>query len=242
MFLGGKPQQNAARRRELAEGKSILDTYSYYSSKLKGKYSKADNQKLDQYFTAVREVEQSLEVHEMWLDKPMPKVERMVFPKNNRDEMTNFRAFTGLFKLALENNSTSLITYDFGQTRRTIALEGVEAGYHDLSHLRKQEDKMNQLRIIESEMFNILAAFLKDLKESDLLDSTICLFGSGLENPNNHSAARPPVIVAGGGLAHKGYVDFGEKREALGNLYVNLMQKMGVNRDAFGSSTGKYEI
>jgi hypothetical protein len=242
MFLGGKPQQIEARRRELAEGKSILDAYSYYSSRLKGKFSKADNNKLNQYFTAVREVEKSLQVHEVWLDKPLPKVERMTFPKNTKDEMANFKAFTGIFKLALQNNSTSLITYDFGQTRRTIELEGVEAGYHDLSHHRKQADKMNQLRIIESEMFKVFGAFLKDLDESGLLDSTICLFGSGLENPNNHSAARPPVVVAGGGLNHQAYVDFGEKREALGNLYVNFMQKMGINRDSFGSSTGNYEI
>lgn len=242
MFLGGKAHEVRQKKQELMEGKSILDAFSYFSKKSNNKFSGQDKTKMDQYFTAIREVERELSMNEAWLDKPLPKVVKPDFPKGKVNEIENFKVFTKIFKLALETDSTRLITYDFGQTRSKIGLDGVNEGYHGLSHHKLAEDKLNQLRIIEEEMFKIFSDFLIDLKQSDLLDSTICVFGSGLENPNNHSAARPPVIVAGGSLKHKAYVNFGENKKPLGNLYLSVLGKMGIEKDFFGSSNGTLDI
>lgn len=242
MFLGGDRQEVLKKKQELSEGKSILDAFSYYTNKAKLQKSAQDKEKLDQYFTAIREVEKELYMTEVWLDRPMPSVKAPQFPKGKVDEMENFRTFTKIFKLALETDSTRIITYDFGQTRNKIGLDGIDEGYHGLSHHRQEKDKLNQLKSIELEMFKIFSSFLEDLQNSALLKSTICVFGSGLENPNNHSAARPPVILAGGGLKHKGYVDFGEEKKPLGNLYLGILDKMGIQKEFFGSSKGKLDI
>ena len=241
MFLGGSSKDVQRKKHELMQGKSILDAFSYYSI-VRNRYSGNDRAKIDQYFTSVREVEKELKLSEAWLDKPMPKVKAPTFPSSHSDEMDNFRTFTKVFKLVLETDSTRLITYDFGQTRKKIHLDGINEGYHGLSHHRMEKDKINQLYTIEMEMFKIFSDFLKDLKDSNLLNSTLCLFGSGLENPNNHSAARPPIILAGGGLKHKGYVNYGERRVPLGNMYLSILERMGVNKGSFGSSSGKLDI
>ncbi|MCM8529614.1 MAG: DUF1552 domain-containing protein [Lentisphaeraceae bacterium] len=242
MFLGGKAHDIRKKKQELAEGKSILDAFSYYSKNSNHKLSGQDKVKMDQYFTAIREVEKELSMNEAWLDKPLPSVEKPNFPKGKVNEIENFKVFTKIFKLALETDSTRLITYDFGQTRSKLGLDGVNEGYHGLSHHRLNVDKLNQLKIIEEAMFTIFSDFLIDLKNSNLLDSTICVFGSGLENPNNHSAARPPVIVAGGNLKHKAYVNFGDRPKPLGNLYMSVLDKMAIEKTSFGSSNGTLDL
>lgn len=241
LFLGGSKKEIDKKKNELTQGKSILDAFTYYQKKMRDKSGKADHQKLDEYFTSVRELEKELQMSEEWLGKPLPKVEKPEFPKGKLDEIDNFRVFAKLFKLVLETDSTRIITYDFGQTRNVLNLEGINEGYHSLSHHRLNEDKISQLKIIETEMFKILGQFLKSIKEAGLLESTITVFGSGLENPNNHSAAKPPLLVAGGALKHRGYVEF-EKEKPIANLYLTLLEKMGVPKNSFGSSDGKIDL
>ena len=241
MFLGGSKKEIARKKNELAQGKSILDAFSLYQKRIKNKAGKADHEKLDQYFTSVRELEKEFQMSGEWLDKPLPKVDRPEFPKGKLDEMENFRVFTKLFNLILETDSTRIITYDFGQTRNNLNLEGISEGYHSLSHHRMNEDKISQLKIIENEMFKILGQFLQSIKEAGLLESTITVFGSGLENPNNHSASKPPLLVAGGPIKHSGYIEM-NKETPIANLYLALLEKMGVPKNTFGSSKGKLSI
>ena len=248
LFLGGKPFEIREKKRKLAEGKSILDVLGYYRQNLNKQIGAKDKERIDQYFSAVRDVEQELQMSEAWLDKPKPKVEKMQFPKGKLGEMEVYRLFMKVFKLALETDSSRILTFDFGQTRSRIELDGVSEGYHGLSHHRKAPDKLEQMRIIEDEMFKILGSFLKDLdnlKEqgNSLLDNTMVLFGSALENPNNHSAVRPPLLLAGGGFKHKNYVSIPNgKEQANCNLYLSMLHKMGIDKTTFGSSTGTFSL
>ena len=240
MFIGGTGKSTRQKVQELSEGKSVLDSFKYYSSKFKG-LSKTDQEKMAQYFTAIREVEQSLHASEMWIKKPYPQVKKyQISPEARKRPMANFRAFTKIFKLALENDSTRIITYDFGQYHSKIDVDGITEGYHGISHHKNQQKQLDKLKIIETEMFKIYSDFIKDLKESNLLNSTICLFGSAMDNPSNHGASRPSVVLAGGDFKHKWHLR--NKRQPLGNLYLGFLEKMGHDRPNFGSSTGKFTL
>ena len=241
MFVGGSASDAKRKMHELSEGKSILDSYSFYATKFSG-LSSSDRSRMDQYLTAVREVEKSLQASEAWINKPYPKVDKITLPNNKQSgEILNFRLFTKLFRLALENDSTRIITYDFGQLRSRLDIEGVSDGYHEISHHHNQKNKLSQLKAIELEMFTIYGEFLKELNDANLLDSTICLFGSAMESPNNHSAVKPPVLLAGGGFDHKWYMKL-EKRQPLANLYLSLFDRMGNRTSSFGSSTGQFVL
>ena len=248
LFMGGKAKDIVRKKRDMAEGKSILDVMSFYSKNIEGKTSSADKEKMDQYFTAVRDVEKEIQMTEGWLDKPMPKVDRMQFPKSKIGEMENYALFMKIFKLALQTDSTRFLTYDFGQTRSVIKLDGVSEGYHGLSHHRMNGEKLEQMRVIEDKMFEIFGNFLKDLqgiKEGgrSLLDNTSIIFGSAMENPNNHSSVRPPIIIAGGGLEHKTFVKFDDKnKKPISNVSLQLLHKMGIEKESFGSSNGTIDL
>jgi len=248
MFMGGKAQDIARKKRDMSEGKSILDVMSYYSKKMEGKTSSTDKERMDQYFTAVRDVEKEIQMTEGWLDKPMPKVDRMQFPKGKIGEMENYQLFMKIFKLAIMTDSTRFLTYDFGQTRAVIKLDGVSEGYHGLSHHRMNDEKLEQLRIIEDKMFEVFGNFLKDLNATkeggnSLLDNTSIIFGSAMENPNNHSSVRPPIIVAGGGLKHKNFVKYDDKsKKPISNVSLRLLHKFGVEKESFGSSNGVIDL
>lgn len=240
MFLGGSNSDVQKKMHELSKGKSILDSYKFYSSKFKN-LTHADKQRMEQYFTAVRDVEQSLEASKMWIKKPFPKVGKIDLGSgSSRSPIENFRTFTKIIKLAFENDSTRIATFDFGEVHGKLDLDGVDDGYHTTTHHNKLKDKLSQLELIEKEFLNIYCDFLKDLKEANLLDSTISLFGSAMYTPNNHSAETAAVLIAGGGLKHKWYQKI--KRQPLGNLYVDILEKMGQRKPSFGTSTGKFTL
>jgi hypothetical protein len=121
---------------------------------------------------------------------------------------------------------------------------GVSLGHHDLSHHGKDPNKIKQLAMVETEMLKTFREFLTKLKESKeegetLLDRTSVFFSSNLGNASNHSTKNLPVILAGGGFRHGRHLAFDAKdHPALSNLYVSMLQRMGIEADRFGSSTG----
>ena len=122
-------------------------------------------------------------------------------------------------------------------------LDGITADQHSLSHHGQDPAKIVQLRQVESEIMKLFAGLLTQMrgrKEGDgtLLDSTEVLFGSNLGNANSHAAKNLPVLVAGGGFSHGSHIAYNDKENSpLCNLYVSLLQNMGVETDRFGQST-----
>ena len=123
-------------------------------------------------------------------------------------------------------------------------VKGVTIDHHNLSHHGKDPAKIEQLRLIEEAEMQVVGDLLGKLKTkheggTPLLDKTMVLFGSNLGNANSHDTRNLPILLAGGGFKHGRHVAFdANKNTRLCNLFVTMLQRLGVETDAFGSSTG----
>lgn len=229
---------------------SILDVVREDAQSLQKHLGKNDLKKLDEYFTSVREVEKRLAMSEAWLNKAKPVVDYELpnpIPTSLYDEVP---LYFDLMKLALQTDSTRILTYNIVGWSGSSGLPGVTKGYHDLTHHGKDPDKLRQLAIIESYYGRQFARFLEDLKalqvnpDESLLDKTMVLFGSGLGNASSHSNRDLPILLAGGGFKHgehKNYPKKGNSQTPLSNLYVSMLQRFGMEIDEFSTGTGTLE-
>ncbi len=149
-----------------------------------------------------------------------------------------------MIHLALQTDSTRLVTLQLLGTSSVPPIQGVNQGHHDLSHHGQEPAKIAQLRILEIEKMKTLQTFLKQLKETkeegeNLLDRTTVFFSSNLADASKHSVKNMPVLLAGGGFKHGQHLAFDEnKNPPLSNLFVSMLQQLGVEADRFASATG----
>ena len=152
-----------------------------------------------------------------------------------------------LIALALQTDSTRIATLEIGGCFLPQHL-GIDKSYHGLSHHGNDEGAISHLITLETyqiEQFNRFLSRLGGIVDGDrtLLDSTSVLFGSGIGNAHSHKNSDLPVVLAGGGYRHgefKQVEDSGINKVPLCNLYVELAQRMGLEVDSFGSSTGRF--
>lgn len=245
MFVSGTAAEQAATLRRIEAGGSVLDLVGSEASRLGREIGPADRSRLDQYFTSVREVENRVARAIEWEKTPKPKVDRPE-PTDITESTHVFekcRLMFDMIRLALETDSTrtvALTINTFVVPHGTAAKQDT----HGLSHHGNEPEKIAQLKSVEELQTKTFAAFLqslRDVKEQDgtLLDHTQVLCGSCLGDASWHSNANLPIILAGGGYRHPGYLAFDEKRnEPLSNLYVTMLQRMGIEADSFATSTG----
>jgi hypothetical protein len=205
-----------------------------------------DRDKIDQYFSAVREAEKRLVKAQAWERRPKPKVD-VEPPRDQLDRTRMLQRITLMYDmmhLAIETDSTRFITfYDTGMNAVPY-IPGVDTDYHMLSHHGKDPAKIAQLTIVEIEIMKAFAGFLKKLSGSDedgssLLDNTMVLFGSNLGNASSHDTKNMPIILAGGGFDHGQHLAFDQQNNyALPKLYVSMLQRLGLEMDTFASCTG----
>src|SRR6185436_8406038 len=155
------------------------------------------------------------------------------------------RTWFGVVHLAFQTDSTRLVTILLnGGSQGAPPIPGVSVGHHDLSHHGQDPGKLQQLRLVETEMMKVLGEFLGKLKGTaeggeTLLDRSMVFLGSNLGNASNHSTKNLPVLLAGGGFKHGGHLVFDPKSAPpLCNVFVSLLQRMGIETDRFGSATG----
>jgi hypothetical protein len=246
LFLEGRPDEVQAQARRLRDGQSILDAVRDQTKKLQPALGGQDRDKLDEYFSSVRELEQRLAQTEEWSKKPKPKVDAKP-PQNatnSADLILKSRLWFDLVHLALQTDSTRLITLQLLGTSSVPPVQGVTYGHHDLSHHGKDPVKIDQLKKVETEKMKVLAEFLKKLKDSkedgsNLLDRTMVFFGSNLADASTHAVKNLPILLAGGGFKHGQHLAFDPKNPPpLSNLFVSMLQRLGIQTDKFGSSTG----
>jgi len=246
LFLDGRPEEVEAQARRLRNGQSILDTVREQSQKLQPSLGVRDREKLDEYFTSVRELEQRMATAEQWLKKPKPKVDARP-PQNNMnsaDLIGKTRLMFDLIHLALQTDSTRIVTLLLLGTSLVPPIPGVSLGHHDLSHHGQDPTKIAQLKVVELEKMKTVREFLEKLKGTEeqgetLLDRTMVFFSSNLGNAGTHSAKNLPVLFAGGGFRHGQHLAFDPKNPPpLSNLFVSMLQRLGIETDKFGSSTG----
>ena len=246
LFLEGKPEQKAAQVQRLQDGQSVLDVVLEQAARMKGRLSGRDRSKIDQYFQAVREAENRLSKAEAWSQRPKP----VVATKPPQDEPDRTRMLERLalmydmMHLAIETDSTRLITfYDTGMNA-VPRIKGVDTDYHMLSHHAKDPGKIAQLTVLETEVMKVFGQFLKKLASShegdaSLLDTTMVLFGSNLGNASSHDTKNMPIILAGGGFKHGQHLAFDQQHNyPLPKLYVSMLQRLGIETDAFADCQG----
>jgi hypothetical protein len=246
LFLEGRPDEVREQVRRLRDGRSILDTVRGQARKMQPRLGTNDRDKIDEYFTSVRDLERRLARDEEWSRKPKPKVKAKQ-PQNNlnpADLIGKTRLMFDLIHLALQTDSTRLITLLLLGTSLVPPIPGVALGHHDLSHHGQAPDKLKQLQKVEIEKLKLLHDLLAKLKQTkeqgvSLLDRTTVFFSSNLGNASSHSSKNLPVLLAGGGFKHGQHLAFDPlKPPPLCNLYVTMLQRLGIEADRFGSSKG----
>ena len=245
MFIQGTPEEVEKESQRINDGGSILDNLKTQARTLQNSGSSEDRQKLEAYFEAVRAAEIELSKVRDWMDRPKPSVDSVppVDSADPADILGRIDLWLELMPLILATDSSrvvSLMIQDHGVVPK---LPGITADQHNLSHHGQDPGKIAQLRQLETEIvkrFGLLMDSLESQKENDssLLDQTQILFGSNLGNANSHNAENLPILVAGGDFAHGSHIAHDEKHNApLCNLYLSLIQQMGVETDQFGQST-----
>jgi hypothetical protein len=246
MFVQGKPAEVDARIEDLRQGRSTLDFVSDSAKRLQRKVGPADRARLDQYFTAVRDLERQLELGQEWERKPKPKAsapEPADVPENRRlvDKISRLLEVT---RLAFESDSTRVVTLFINTFSIVADIPGVKDETHSITHHGGRPEALDQLFKIESAQLTALNTFLMSLdavKEQgeSLFERTMVLYGAPMGSANSHANTNLPILLAGGGFKHAGHLMFDTKKNyPLPNLFVSMLQRLGLPVDKFASSTG----
>jgi hypothetical protein len=235
MFVQGSRREIDARIEDLRLGRSLLDFVADSGKRLQRDLGPGDRDRLDQYFTSVRELEDQLVEMEGWERRPKPKVE--VPPPTDVTDPKMFLQWSRLMfettRLALESDSTRLVT---------ISIETTVL--HGLTHHGNRPETIAELRRHEEGQMRVLAEFLGGLRGcreggETLLDRTMVLYGTCLGSANSHANTNLPLLLAGGGFRHGQHLVFDkQKNYPLPNLFVSMLQRLGIETDRFASSTG----
>ncbi len=245
MFIQGTPDEVEKETQRINDGGSILDNLKTQTKTLQSIGSSEDRGKLEAYFEAVRAAELELSKVRDWMDKPKPSVDAVppVDSSDPSDILARIDLWLELMPLILETDSSRVISLMIQDHGVVPKLDGITADQHNLSHHGQDPGKIKQLRRVETEIVKRIGALLDTLQTkseggSSLLDQTQILFGSNLGNANSHNAENLPILVAGSDFKHGEHVVHdADHNSPLCNLYVSLVQRMGVKTEQFGQST-----
>ena len=249
LFLQGTDAEVDQQIRKLRLGESIMDTVADQSKAFQRRLGGQDRDRMDQYQTAVRELEKRLNNAREWELSPKPTTTAAmpIDPDSPSAYMEKTRLMYQMAHLAFESDSTRCVTLLLDSTNSpTITVKGsaISDGYHNLSHHGKNENKLQQLQAIDEAHMSLLNELLTNLKSTAedgaaLLDNTLVMYGSNFGDANKHTTTNMPVILAGGRLRHGQHLAFDHQQNyPLPNLFVSMLQSMGLEADKFASSTG----
>ncbi|HJT78166.1 MAG TPA: DUF1552 domain-containing protein, partial [Gemmataceae bacterium] len=238
-------ESDAARAKRELYRKSILDFVSEDAARLRGRLSGGDQRKVDEYLSGVREVEARIELAGRGPEAPPPgAVKPAGVPK---DYAEHVRLLLDLLVLAFQGDLTRVATFVFADegSNRSYRFMGVPEGHHDLSHHGGDPVKLEKIRQINRFHMTQFARFVGKLKsiqegEGTLLDHCMLLYGSGNSDGNRHNHDNLPILLAGRGhgtLRTGRHVRY-PRETPLANLYVSLLERVGVPAKSFGDSKG----
>ncbi|MBI3414465.1 MAG: DUF1552 domain-containing protein [Verrucomicrobia bacterium] len=247
--LFGEGGSAAERRAALRKRASLLDSFTDDLSRLKRELGPGDRDRIGQYLDTVREVERRIQKAEADVaNNPLPDLDRPVgVPAAYADHA---RLMFDLQVLAWQGDVTRVITFQLARetSNRTYPEIGVPDPHHPLSHHGNDPAKIARMSKINQFHVSLFAEFLGKLKATKegngtLLDHSLCLYGSGIGNPNVHDHSNLPILVAGGaagGMKGGRHIQYA-KPTPLANLHLTLLDKAGVHLDKFADSTGKVD-
>jgi hypothetical protein len=235
LFVQGKPEEVEANAEAIRQGRSMLDFVGDQSRRLNKSLSTADQKRLDEYLSSVRELEKRLQNAESWEYKPKPKVDAAVPTDidDGKEFVKKTRLMLDVVRLALETDSTRIVSIFIDTTV-----------IHNITHHGNRPEVLAELRAHEEGQFGALADFLKGLEAAKeesqtLLDRTMVLYGTCMGSANSHSNVNLPVLLAGGGFKHGQHLAFDVKNNyPLTNLYVTMLQRLGIETSEFSTSKG----
>jgi len=234
LFVQGRPEEVEARVESLRQGLSTLDFVGDQTKRLTRALSPVDQHRMDQYLTAVRDLEKRLHSAQEWEYKPKPQVAAPLPEENNdpRQFVERSNMIFDVLSLALQTDSTRIVSLFIDTTV-----------IHNITHHGNRPELLAELRGHEERQFDALNRFLTSLRDSDeggssLLDRTMVFYGTCMGSANSHSNVNLPALLIGGGFRHGQHLAFDtENNYPLSNVYVSILQRLGIEVDEF--STGK---
>ena len=227
----------------LKKKQSILDIVRLNGSSMKRTLSKGDQEKLDEYFTGVRQVEKGLERQAKWADVPKPEA-----PFDTPgDGLTGEEAIHMMYDMiiiALQTDATRVVTYRQPVCDLLVGM-GIKLKAHSLSHYGFSQPRIDASRERDIKCSSLFAHFLDRLKEakdsdgSRLYDNCIVSYGTNLRS--GHELKNLPAILSGGGakaIKHGRHIILPEEDTPLANYWLTLMQQAGLETEKFSHSTG----
>ena len=245
LFIQEKSKNNQQVLQQYDLGKSILDATREDARNLGKRLNGRDRDKLDEYFTSIREVEIGIQQKEKWHSVPKPNAP--IDEPVNRNLVEDIPVLYKLIALALETDSTRIASFEMAGAQFNTGLLGLNNGYHAYSHHGQKQENIDALLALELYQMECFSQFLDQLKSkkspngSSLLDETTILFGSGMGNGNAHTNNNLPILMAGRGYqtgSHLAMPGAKNKRIPLSNLYLSILNQLGLEDDTFAHSTG----
>lgn len=252
--LFGQDSSSRSDQRRLENSASILDLVADQSRSLRRNLGAPDRRKLDEFETSIRDVEQRVERSRRWLDTPLPEVdkEELALDADASAPRDYIRAIYDLVFLAYQTDVTRLTTYQIGSYGPTIARAfpaciGLPGNWHGLAHGAGKKGGAEKLGRFDRFLAENLARFLTRLRETpegdgNMLDRTLVLYGSS--NSRTHQNNNYPLLLAGGrglGLGHNQYLHCDQKTP-MSNLFVTMLQSLGIETDRFADSTSTMDV
>jgi hypothetical protein len=255
-LFGLKGDSIEAQRKGFTRTGSHLDLLLDEAKSLHRKLGKADQDKLDQYLTSVREIEQDVERSARWLKVPRPRVnaEGLSLDADNETPGKLIYTMLDLIALAFQTDSTRFVTYQLASMHGAISIAnkfptllGFTNNAHGLAHGagkgKKGAENKGKWDRYQAECLTYLMKRLSEMKEGNatVLDNTCILYGSS--NSKTHNNNNYPLILAGGqnmGYQHGQYLKF-DSKTPLSNLFVTMQKRMGVKAESFADSTGNLD-
>ncbi|MEM1296968.1 MAG: DUF1552 domain-containing protein, partial [Verrucomicrobiota bacterium] len=250
LFIDGTAAEKAALNQQLEDGRSIMDFVGASAHSMAKRLGARDREKLDEYFTNIRETEQRLLKNREWQD--IKKPEAPVKPPKDVQDRSDFIAKIDLMydmvHLAIQSDSSRVITFNQPNLNDVLPMNGITQGYHSLSHHNGDPEKLRQLAIVEMEQMDIFSSLLDKLSTTEengapLLEKSMVMLGSIFGDANTHDTSNLPILLAGGGFEHGQHLAFSRASNTpTSNLFLSMLEQLGVHDiSSFASSTGKLQ-
>jgi hypothetical protein len=243
LFLEESAEAKKQERLRLQRHGSILDTVLERAKAVNRELGKQDQEKFAEYLDSVRGLEKKIDQQQPWLDQAKPKTE-MAEPRPSQQTADEMKIMMELMALAIETDSTRVMTLSSGFANGDFGLQG---GYHGFSHHGELPEKTEALKLIEGNQIAQMAYLIELLKGKEdtinggtLFDHTMILFGCGMAT-GTHSCKNMPLVLAGGGFKlgdHRAMPEGKTERVKACNLLLSMLQNFGLEVDQFGTSTG----
>ena len=246
-----RSDSDKARLKHLLDGnRSVLDDVLEEAKALQRQITPRDQEKLDEYLASVRDVEKKLQKQQLWIDRPVSKVDYALpeFDPVSPDLALECETIMyDLMGLALSIDATRVMTFLIPGWSQVFQIDGrtLSAGYHGLSHHGNDPAKIAEYNLVGHEHVKRFARFLEKLKSTrdaagrPLIDTTAVLYGSGMGNANTHDNSNLPMLMVGGSFQHGQHHKISRRDSSprlLGDLYLTVLQQFGIETDGFANA------